>query len=429
MKEAALALLALYITGSTLSKSLWGGTIVGLTGYLNIYTIGFAAVFCLIALQRARSARRELYGFLVVLVTFGSIVIMVAGRQVEARHQQPLPNNANDGIVQSVEAAKLLLRGQNPYTADFGRTAFSVFPAASWDGSTDRPQPRNLAFDHYVYLPLIFLIQAPLVLLSTVTGLSVDYQTLPLIFFLASLALLLLVSPSWSQRTTMLFLTIGTPFIWVYALGGYSEFIVLLPLVAAFIAVDRNKPIMGSIFFGLALATKQTAWLLLPLWLYWLWRRNRAAKNSSATWRQAAVAMGAAGILILPFFLWNPGAMYDDTIRYLSGTIPMSYPISNVTLAQYLVIFGIVKSHWSPISLWPLQLVAYVVTSWCLYAGLKKKITMSRVFSAATAITLAATITNRVGADNYFMVPLLLSIFSFAYYAREQAEANKEKAI
>ena len=76
MFEAALTLLATFITGTVLSRGLWDGTIAPLTGYLNIYVIGFAAFFCLIFLQRSRLARKDLGVFLVVLVAFGSILMI-----------------------------------------------------------------------------------------------------------------------------------------------------------------------------------------------------------------------------------------------------------------------------------------------------------------------------------------------------------------
>lgn len=425
MPEALLTLFAAFITGTVLSRDLWDGMVAPLTGYLDIYVIGFAAFFCLMYLQRTLTPRREKKVFFVTLFAFGLILFIVANRQILIRRQLLLPQHANDGIVQSVEAAKFLLRGQNPYSADFSTTPFGVFNAAIGDGPIDGAKPRNLAADHYVYLPMVFLVQTPLVLFSRITGSGVDYQTWPLVFFLATVIILMWVSRTWNGRTRLLLLTIGNPFLWVYAMGGFSEFMLSFFLGLSIAVLDRRRMLLGSIAFGLALATKQTAWLLMPLYFYWIW--HIFSGNKKLVWRYVGLVAAVAGSALLPFFLWNPGAMYDDTIRYLSGTVPWSYPIANATLAQYLVQFGIVKNPRTPISLWPLQLFAYAATSWALYYWLKRNITTSRVFTAAAVITLVATITNRVGADNYFMVPLLLSIFSYAYYVREQAVAEKER--
>lgn len=427
MPEAVLTLFAAFITGTVLAKGLWSGTIFELTSYINIYTIGFAAFLCLLFFQRLRSPRRELAVFLVVALAFSSIIIIEAARQMEARQLFPKPRYANDGVVQSVEAARFLLHGQNPYTADFGITSFRAYGAAIDDGLTGQGTSRNLAFDHYVYPPLIFLLYVPLVAVSDLTNAMIDFQSWSLLFFFATVGLLLWVSPTWTGRTRLLLLTVGNPFLWVYALAGFSEFVLLFPLALSFVAFDRNKPMLGSIAFGLALAAKQTAWLLLPLWVYWLWRKK--TRPAALTGRHMGVAAAVAATILLPFFIWNPGAMYDDMVRYLSGIIPGSFPIANATVAQYLVQYGIIQSPWSPVSLWPMQGAMVILAGWALYRWLGNAWTTSRVLTAASTLTLVATITNRVGADNYFMVPLVLLLLAYAQHTREQAMIKTKPAV
>ncbi len=354
--------------------------------------LALVAYFFLLQIERPTAAR---WGFVVVCVASLLVTGVLTHRQISYRSGEALPLTDNDGAVQSRAAATFLLRGQNPYTADYRQTDFRIFPSPSGRGVD------NLALDHYAYPPLQFLLMVPTVFINTTFDTHFDTQTLYLILFLIYCVAVVALGNTWSMRTRLLLLTLGNPWFLLLAFAGFNDITMVALLTLAAVAAHRRWWVASSVLMGCAVASKQTAWVSAPLWAAYVWFALGGAWR--AWWKQLAIAAGTASVFFLPFFLWNPGAMFDDIVRYVSGAIPGSYPLSGNTILQYLRPLGLVDSPWTTFSAWPFQLSVGATMVLFAYRALRRRPRASVWLGWSAMTILAITLVSRFAPDNYFL--------------------------
>lgn len=334
------------------------------------------------------AARRR---FWVLLCATILMVGMITWRQSLVRMNTF--TNIHDGAIQTEVAADLLLRGQNPYAADFRSTAFGQAP------SPYRPGAVNLAWTHYAYPPAVIVTAIPSMLLRPWLGPLTDLRWLYVGALIALTLAVVRQLASWEQRSLAMVILLANPLLWLYAVAGFNDILSVAAMVLSAVLVERNRPRWGGAMMGIALAAKQTAWLALPLWAWWLWRRRQ--KNPTAATQGMITAGITAAVLFVPFFLWNPSALYDDVVRYVSGSIPFAYPISGSSLLQFLTIFGWVDSPWDIIPTWPYQLIAAAVSGWIGWRWIRVRPDASTWLAASTVMTLSVALVSRFFNDNY----------------------------
>jgi hypothetical protein len=96
---------------------------------------------------------------------------------------------------------------------------------------------------------------------------------------------------------------------------AWTEPLLLALLTGAVLAVDRGATAWAVAALALALASKQHILLLLPV----------LAAGPGFGVRRAGAAGAGAAVLVLPWFLANPAAMWDDTVRLLVGFHPITF--------------------------------------------------------------------------------------------------------
>jgi hypothetical protein len=112
---------------------------------------------------------------------------------------------------------------------------------------------------------------------------------------------------------------------------AWTEPLVLLPVAAALLAVDRGRLGTAVVLFAVALASKQHIALLLPLLALW---------HPFGPRRTVAVAAGAT-LLVLPWAVWNLPAMWHDTVTLLVAFHPIRF-------ADTLYLAAIHELGWTP---------------------------------------------------------------------------------
>lgn len=417
--ESVILLVLSFATGSTFFRGTWSFFVAHSNGYLTMALFIFIAFLVYTILDQQPTEGRRRWQFVGLVVVFGTILTMVSTWQIHARRTTPAPAFRGDGITQSFAAARLLLHGQNPYTADFSTTALAPF------GNPHGPEYRNRAYDHYAYPPLTFLIYLPQAAAAEWWHHDSDAETLYVLVFTALVATLVVLARTWRAKNIVLILTAGNPFLWVYVFAGFNDFLFLWPLLGSLVAWRYRRWWWVGVCFGLALVAKQTSWLLVPFWGYWLWLEYRQRRVDLRAVRR--IGFGAAaviGVMLLPFFVWNPGAMYDDLVRYVSGVIPDTFPISNTTLAQYLHVYNIIPDPWSTVPLWPFTLIGLVPVGWYAAHRLRRLPTLGTLLTMSAIVLLMAALFNRVGSDNYFLPPIILAIA--AHVADQRSSATSE---
>lgn len=228
------------------------------------------------------------------------------------------PMMANDGTSLDTNAAILLTQGRDPYTdsniIDVERR-FAIQPdwttplrVGQFADQLDYPTLKQLytvfdadlkagqapEFESKVSYPaLSFLILVPFAFLK-------DYNVLP--FFL--LCYLLLVAIAWKVtrpelRPWVLLLALANIPMWSSVYGSNLDIFIILLIVLAWLL--RHHRWSSALFFGLALAGKQTAWFLIPFYLILIYRQYG--------WKEAlgrmSIASGVFLLINLPFMLWN----------------------------------------------------------------------------------------------------------------------------
>lgn len=228
------------------------------------------------------------------------------------------PLLANDGTSLDTNAAITLTQGHNPYTdSSIIQVAQRFSIQANWTtplrvgqfaNQLDYPSMDRLKsvfaadlkagqapeFESKVSYPaLSFLILVPFALLK-------DYNVLP--FFL--LSYLLLVAIAWKvtrpqMRPWVLLLALANIPMWSSVYGSNLDIFIILLVVLAWLLRDARWS--SALFFGLALAGKQTAWFLIPFYLILIGRQYG--------WKEALGRMSIATVIALlinlPFMLWN----------------------------------------------------------------------------------------------------------------------------
>ena len=233
--------------------------------------------------------------------------------------------------------AGLVLRGENPYTADgsfwdalrqfpsvgatplrAGRYAASTFGPSLTQVVADtryeqaHPQARGPEYDAaslHSYPALAFLVYVP----GVWAGLPTTFYTS--LAFLAAF----FVAAGWGAprhiRPAVWLLLPASTLVVFWTLRGSFEVIALLPALLAWRWLDRRW--LSPALLGLACAVKQLIWPLVPLYAILVWRRDGAR----AALARLAVTLGAFLMPNLPFLVASPAAWAQSML------LPITLPI------------------------------------------------------------------------------------------------------
>jgi uncharacterized membrane protein len=237
------------------------------------------------------------------------------------------PRYTNDGTSLDTNAAVLLLQGRNPY-ADSNILnvvrEFSIQPdwttplrEGQFANRLDYPSPAELGsamatdqktghapeFESKVSYPaLSFLTLVPFIWLNI-------FNVLALYLF----CYIALVAIAWKVvrpelRPWVLLLALANVPMWTSVVGGNLDLLYILPIVLTWLLRERRW--WSALFLGLALASKQQAWLFVPFYALMVWRQD----NFMEVVRRLLIAGGVALAINLPFILWNPQAWFSGVM-------------------------------------------------------------------------------------------------------------------
>ena len=272
----------------------------------------------------------------------------------------PASYSHDGGVIQTEATIDFLLQGRNPYVENYLST-----PMAEWGINEFRT-----ALYHYPYLPWTFLFSAPFWLLSKAAIGWYDQRFVYLLLF----ALTLLLLPGLTrgrQAKLLLVMLIGlNPIMSSDVIYGQNDSFVLAWIVLSLWLWFRWQGAGGrgwlwasAAAFGLACASKPTAWFLAPFYLLLvaggdpadLWRKPLAW--AARAWRAAWPALAVTVLIIAPYFIWNPGAMIDDVWRWSNGTSDTAYQIWGWGASNLVLALGWVRSRFDYWPFWLPQLV------------------------------------------------------------------------
>lgn len=383
-------------------------------GLLAIYLLSLVGFVVFVLLERGTesSARRQFW------LALGVVTVIVVGlfsRQLALRGSAPMPRGIHDGAVQTEVAAGFLRQGHDPYGADYRQTPYAALNPPIPGGPAI-----NVVWSHYIYPPFGFMLTAALQALAKPFGVQIDVRLLYLAALVALSALVVRLGQTWAKRTEFLLLTAGNPFIWLYVLVGYNDVLMVAAIVAAAVAAAGGRWGWSGLAMGAALAVKQSAWVVGLVWIIFL--AVRARQDGRGALRRGLLAVVLTTLVIVgPFVWWHPVALFDDVIRYASGSIPYSYPISGSTILQYLHVLGLVPSAWSLVPAHLFQLVVGLPLLWWSWALLRREPTAARWLTCAAITLLAVLMTGRYMNNNYTGAVIALAVGAYALHGHERS--------
>jgi hypothetical protein len=362
------------------------------------YAVG-AAVALGLALRRAgHGARLALAG----LVLAGALVLPLALETVWRANTSPGLHAQSEAII-TEEAAKAVVRGDDPYVATYLRGPLSARPLGTKT--------------HFPYLPGMLVFGMPRALGGThaLTDARVSFAVVTLI-------VVALMAWRWrdqrgrSIRLIQVMAVIPTAALLLVA-GGDDVPVAALMVLALLLASD-GKPGWAGVVAGLAAAMKQTAWVLLPFLVLGLWR----SEGRRAALRSMAASLAVALPVVLPFVVWSPSAFVEDAIRFPLGLGRQPSAAGTPTLGALLV-------HAMPSARTPLTLVlGVVVLVVALYLRVVRPPATVRGAAARAAVVFVVAIAlapaSRIG---YIVYPI--DLLAWAWLARGGAYRQPRSVI
>jgi hypothetical protein len=236
----------------------------------------------------------------------------------------------NDAIAINECAARLVLRGRDPYAAV---DVFDCYAELGIGGDRTTPLRRGAFADVAVYptddqLDAIWALRArggenvefvsrpsypalSFLLLVPFAALGWDSNRLYVLCLIVAMALVVLKTPA-GLRPFMLTAVLGAASLAAFTVNGSADLLYVLPLVAAWLWRERR---WSALAYGVAAATKQLAWFFAPFYLIAVvaahgWREGA---------RRAAIAAAVFAATNLPFVLWHPGDWLEGVITPIAA--------------------------------------------------------------------------------------------------------------
>jgi hypothetical protein len=344
---------------------------------------GFATVL----LTRSRPAVPAWTGVALVLVVGILLAAPSTLLQLGLRDSTAPWFFTNDSTYQVELGGDLVLDGDNPYGHDYTHSGLERFYTR--DGSvSELVREKEVALRHFAYFPGAVLSAAVWRLLPEPFD---DYRLLVLLATLALLPAALLFRGPLGWRLVLGAVLVCNPIAIRSAWFGQNDAPSLLLLVLAFALVTRRRFAWAAAALAGAILLKQFAVVAVPFMALMIPREE---------WKRAGLAFaGVLAVCALPFLIADPGAFWDDTVKYGAGT----YRIVGYGLSAILIRLGILDDRYGSYPFALIALLTWVpLTAWLVYAQWRAR----ELWIGAAAFSLSILWLMFIGRtfNNYYLV-------------------------
>lgn len=366
---------------------------------------GLLVALAALALWRARSCPR----WAATAVTAAVVLLLAAPASLQAvglRDATEPWKFTNDSTYQIELAGDLILDGHTPYGHDYRGSGLERFyPAAGFEGSPDR----QVALGHFAYFPGTPLTAAAWRLLPRPLD---DYRVLVLLATLLAGAFVLLLPAPFAWRLAGAAVVAANPLAVRAPWFGTADMPSVALLILAFALALRGRPAAGAAALGGAVLLKQFALAAVPFYLVLLAVRGVPRERIA---RAAGVVLVVLAAGFLPFAVADPGALWDDTVAYGTGT----YRIIGYGLAGLLVGAGAVERDGDyPFAL--LALLLWVPATVWLLLGLARSRAASHAAGGLAVSLFVLLWLSRVLQSSYLLWPLVFLVVALVLAAGER---------
>jgi glycosyl transferase family 87 len=264
-----------------------------------------------------RGASVRARAILAIAVLIGAALLPL-GLEVAWRARTAPGLHAQSEAIITEEAANALLDGRSPYAATYVDGPLAARPVGTKT--------------HFPYLPAMLVFGMP-----RAAGGHHPWTDARVAFAGATLGLAGLALRRWNTaggtklRAFQVLAVLPTGAL-LMATGG-DDLPVLALLLVALVLAAEGSIIPAGIALGLALATKQTAWVLVPF--IGAAAVLRFGRRAALTFAAAAAAVALP--VIAAFVAWNPNAFWEDVVRFPLGLGQASTAAATPTPGSALV--------------------------------------------------------------------------------------------
>jgi hypothetical protein len=322
----------------------------------------------------------------------------------------------HDNPIQIEEAVKFLLTWQNPYGQNYANTAMKNYGYGPWFYDLKGSAPPasyfvNPALFHLVSLPFGFISIVPFWLIWYSSFGWFDARIVYLLAFIGSIILgNLLVDKNNRLNFTTLFAL--NPFLSPFIIEGRNDILTVFLLLAFLVLAQKKKLISSAIILGLAIASKQSAWVFAAV--YYLYKLIEVGLgNIKKLVKPVVITLITALVLILPFFLWDKNAFINDTFKYISGGTAYIYPIKGYGFSMLLLVLGKISNSLASYPAFLFQLIFSVPLVCFIFYLLKKQTDLKTMLFSFSLLLLVYLFFARFFLDNYFGVVIAFFILSY----------------
>jgi hypothetical protein len=362
-----------------------------------------------VKIQRAKLA---LVWLIVVSTVVAQSVLLILLRQSTG----PASYTHDGGVIQTEEALKYVLSGKNPYVEDYVNT-----PMAEWG------LDYKTALYHYPYLPWTFLFSVPFYLVSQAVLGWYDQRFVYLLLFVITLLLAPRLAQKRSDKLGLVMVLGLNPIMGIDVIFGQNDSFVLFWIVLALWLLQRSRGkgeakgrgvLLSVISFGLACASKPTAWFLAPFYFLYLLRGEDISPGNLRALampllRRAIPFLVISVVLVLPFAVWNWGALVDDVWGWASGVAEVPYQIRGWGFANFVLGLGLVESKLDYFPFWvPELLICLPLLLFLLWKQVRTN-TLGAVLYGYSALIFVFFYFSRFLNENY--LGFILASFALAY--------------
>jgi len=387
-------------------------------GALTVYAIldVLRERFNEVKVQRAKSA-------LIWLIILSTVVVQSVLLILLRQATGPASYTHDGGVIQTEEALKYILAGKNPYVEDYVDT-----PMAEWG------LDYKTALYHYPYLPWTFLFSAPFYLVSQATLGWYDQRFVYLFLFVITLLLAPGLAQKWTDKLGLVMVLGLNPIMGVDVIFGQNDSFVLFWIVLALWLWQRSREkgeargwgvLLSGVSFGLACASKPTAWFLAPFYFVYLLSGEDISLGNLrglaiSLLRRVIPLLVTLFVLVLPFAVWNWSALVDDVWGWASGTAEIPYQIRGWGFANWVLALGLVESRLDYFPFWiPELLTCLPLLLFLIWKQIRTN-TLGAMLYGYSALMLVFFYFSRFFNENY--LGFILAFVAMAYCADEGDE-------
>lgn len=376
-----------------------------------IVALGFIAIIYLISNLLISFKKNSLllkFKVALILTVIAIVVFGISANLMYLRNKESVVNYINDSGLQAEIAGRFLLLKKNPYVETYENTDL-----AKWNYVDEASGKKNPAL--YINVIPPFMISASALgyrVFSQFVG-WFDIRIIMLIMYF-SVLIMGFIKFGLKESFLLFLILVGlNPLFISNIIQGSNDVVVLAFLLWSLLFLEKKKILLSGIFLGLAVATKQPAWLALPMFLFYVFKNCK---------RKDFLKFIASFLLIslafyLPFALWNFDALLNNLVFYASGAglnIPI-HPLEGYGFSALLVPLGIVESIYSKYSFANYQFISALLFITLFIIIYRKKVTISSLIYGYTILVWIVWFFSRYFLEAHIAFLLVLLATSYLW--------------